>query len=74
MSSMFEKQILAGHFKDGHAPHNYINLQFLADGSNRPAGMFGNRNFIARPPLERADMVVQAEYMAKYPHKQNTFL
>ena len=71
---MFEKQFLAGHIKDGHAPHNYVNLQFLSDGSNRPAGMFGNRNIVARAPIERADYVVQTEYMNKYPHKQNTFL
>lgn len=74
MSSMFERQFLAGHIKDGHAPHNYINLEFKADGSNRPAGMFGNRAIVARAPIEREDFVVQAQNMAKYPHKQNAFL
>jgi len=71
---MFERQFLAGHIKDGHAPHNFINLEFKADGSNRPAGMFGNRNIVARAPLQREDMVVRAQHMAQYPHKQNTFL
>ena len=71
---MFERQVLAGHFKDGHAPINYVNLEFKADGSNRPAGMFANRQIVARKPFQQADLEVVAQNMRKYPHKQNTFI
>jgi hypothetical protein len=74
MSSMFEKQVIEGHYKDGHRPINFVNLEFKSDGSNRPAGMFGNRQIVARAPIEAADMVVKMQNMLKYPHMQNTFL